>query len=172
MRSALNELSSIQDELQNRTADPLLGQPSIHSSIVTGGSELSVIPSQSCFQWERRTLPDESPIDFTGELERIIQAVTHHPGDHTVKGSEFFVRSPYRVPDDAEILKRLEKATPQSRRVGLSFWADSALAGGMGIPSILFGPIGHGAHAIDEWVSLKSLLNVYEVLKKLIVDFI
>ena len=41
----------------------------------------------------------------------------------------------------------------------------------MGIPSILFGPIGHGAHAIDEWVSLKSLLNVYEILKKLIMDF-
>ena len=53
----------------------------------------------------------------------------------------------------------------------MSFWADSALAGAKGIPSILFGPIGHGAHAIDEWVSLKSLLNVYEVLKKLIMDF-
>jgi len=59
----------------------------------------------------------------------------------------------------------------QSKLVGLPFWADSALAGAKGIPSILFGPIGHGAHAIDEWVSLKSLLNVYEVLKKLIMDF-
>jgi len=172
LRSAMEELSSIQDELQNRTPDPLLGHPAIHSSIIRGGSELSVIPSRSCFQWERRTLPDESPIDFTAELERIIQAVNNHPGAHTVKGREFFVRPPYRVPGDAEILKRLEAATPRSRQVGLSFWADSALAGGMGIPSILFGPTGHGAHAIDEWVSLKSLLNVYEVLKKLIVDFI
>jgi len=90
---------------------------------------------------------------------------------HTVKGREFFVRPPYRVPDDAEVFKRLQKATPQSRLVGLSFWADSALAGAMGIPSVLFGPTGHGAHAIDEWVSLKSLLNVYEILKKLILDF-
>jgi acetylornithine deacetylase len=171
LRSALDKLSSIQDELQNRSPDPLLGQPAIHSSIIKGGSELSVIPSQSCLQWERRTLPDESALECADELERIIQAVNNHPGDHTVKGREFFVRPPYRVPDDAEILKRLEKVTPQSRRVGLSFWADSALAGGMGIPSILFGPIGHGAHAIDEWVSLKSLLNVYEILKKLIMDF-
>ncbi|MEJ2286546.1 MAG: M20/M25/M40 family metallo-hydrolase [Desulfobacterales bacterium] len=171
LRSALNELSRIQDELQNRSPDPLLGRSSIHSSIIKGGSELSVIPGQSCLQWERRTLPDESPTDFTGELERIIQAVNNHPGDHAVKGSEFFVRPPYRVPDDAEIVKRLAKVTPQSKQVGLSFWADSALAGDMGIPSILFGPTGHGAHAIDEWVSLKSLLNVYEVLKKLIIDF-
>ena len=171
LRSAMEELSSIQDELQNRTPDPLLGHAAIHSSIIRGGSELSVIPSRSCFQWERRTLPDESPIDFTGELERIIQAVNNHPGDHTVKGREFFVRPPYRLPGDAEILKRLEAVTPQSRQVGLSFWADSALAGGMGIPSILFGPIGHGAHAIDEWVSLRSLIRVYDVLKDLIESF-
>jgi acetylornithine deacetylase len=171
LRSAMEEISSIQDELQNRTPDPLLGHAAIHSSIIRGGSELSVIPSRSCLQWERRTLPDESPPDFAGEMERIIQAVNNHPGNHTVKGREFFVRPPYHVPHDAEILKRLEKVAPQSKQVGLSFWADSALAGGMGIPSILFGPTGHGAHAIDEWVSLKSLLNVYEVLKKLIMDF-
>jgi acetylornithine deacetylase len=81
------------------------------------------------------------------------------------------VRPPYRVPDDSEILERFQKIAPQSKRVGLPFWADSALAGAADIPSILFGPCGHGAHAIDEWVSLKSLLNVYEVLKKLIMDF-
>jgi acetylornithine deacetylase len=171
LRSALDELSKIQAELQSRSPDPLLGYPSIHGSIIRGGSELSVIPSRSCFQWERRTLPDESPSDLTSEPERIIQAVKNHAGDHTVTGREFFVRPPYRVPGDAEILGRLQKMTPQSQQVGLSFWADSALAGAMGIPSILFGPIGHGAHAIDEWVSLKSLLKVYEILKKLIMDF-
>jgi len=171
LRSAMEELGKIQAELLSCNPDPMLGRPSLHSSIVRGGSELSVIPSRSCFQWERRTLPDESPRDLTIELERVIQAVNRHPGDHTVTGHEFFVRPPYRVPDDAEILKRLQTATPQSKQVGLSFWADSALAGAMGIPSVLFGPIGHGAHAIDEWVSLKSLLNVYEILKKLILDF-
>jgi acetylornithine deacetylase len=171
LRSALEEMSNIQAELQSRHPDPLLGHASIHSSIIRGGSELSVIPSRSCLQWERRTLPDESSRDLAGELKRILQAVNNHPGDHTVKGGEFFVRPPYRIPDDAEIVKRLQKVTPQSKRVGLPFWADSALAGAMGIPSVLFGPVGHGAHAIDEWVSLKSLLNVYEVLKKLILDF-
>jgi acetylornithine deacetylase len=171
LQSAMEELSKIQAELLRPNPDPLLGYPSIHSSIIKGGSELSVIPSQSCLQWERRTLPGESPQDLNNELKRIIEAVNNHAGEHRVKGRKFFVRSPYRVPDDAEILRRLQKATPQSRLVGLSFWADSALAGAMGIPSVLFGPTGHGAHAVDEWVSLKSLLNVYETLKKLIMDF-
>lgn len=171
LRAALNSMRDIQAELQRRDPDPLLGCASIHSSIIGGGSELSMIPSRSCLQWERRTLPGESPRDLGRELERILQAVNQHPGGHTAAGSAFFVRPPYRVPDDAEILRRIQKATPQSRRVGLPFWADSALAGAMGIPSILFGPSGHGAHAIDEWVSLGSLIRVYEVIKNLIQSF-
>ena len=101
----------------------------------------------------------------------MIQAVSNHAGDHTVTGREFFVRPPYRVAEDAEILKRLREVAPQSKLVGLPFWADSALAGAKGIPSILFGPIGHGAHAVDEWVSLGSLKRVYEIIKRLILAF-
>ena len=171
LRSALEELSKIQAELLLRHPDPLLGHASIHSSIIKGGSELSMIPSRSCLQWERRTLPDESLRDMASELDRILQAVNNHPGDHTVTGREFFVRPPYLIDEDAQILNRMQIVTPNSQRVGLSFWADSALAGAMGIPSILFGPIGHGAHAIDEWVSLKSLKSVYDVLKDFIESF-
>jgi acetylornithine deacetylase/succinyl-diaminopimelate desuccinylase-like protein len=75
------------------------------------------------------------------------------------------------VPADAEILARLQKASAQSVSVGLEFWADSALSGKAGIPSLLYGPIGHGLHAVDEWVSLRSLCKIYETLKRLIMEF-
>jgi len=171
LRSVLNELAKIQTELLEREPDPLLGYASLHSSIIEGGTELSVIPSHSCLKWERRTLPGESRQDLELELERIVQAANDHRGNHEVKARELFVRLPHRVADEAKILKRLQKASPQSKTVGLSFWADSALGARAGIPSVLFGPIGHGAHAIDEWVSLKSLVRVYEVLKKLIESY-
>ncbi len=171
LRSALNELNKIQADLLNRAPDPLLGHAILHSSIIAGGTELSVIPGHSCLQWERRTLPGESQRDLDMELERTVLAVENHPGNHEVKGRKLFSRPPYRVPDDAEILARLQKASPQSSSVGFPFWADSALAGEAGIPSVLFGPIGHGAHAVDEWVSLKSLLKIYDTLKRLISDF-
>jgi acetylornithine deacetylase len=168
LRSALDELAGIQDELLQRNPDPLLGHASLHSSIIEGGTELSVIPNRSRLQWERRTLPGESQAQLDLELERMVQAVKKHPGGHEVKARKFFTRQPYRVPDDAWILKLLQKASPQSNPLGLSFWADSALAAQAGIPSVLFGPAGHGAHAVDEWVSLKSLVRVYEVMQKLI----
>lgn len=171
LRSALDEISRIHEELLERQPDPLLGYGSLHCSTVEGGTELSVIPSRLLFRWERRTLPGETQSELNRELERMAEAVRNHPGGHTVKGRELFVRLPHSVPDDAEILKRLQKASPQSRKVGLSFWADSALGAQAHIPSVLFGPIGHGAHAADEWVSLKSLIRVYDVLKKLIESY-
>lgn len=168
LRSALDELDKIQQDLKARDPDPLLGYASVHSSIIAGGTELSVIPSQACLSWERRTLPGESQADLNREMQRILQAVMNHPGEHKANARELFVRQPHRVPDDAWILGHLQKALPGAPMVGLSFWADSALAAQAGIPAVLFGPAGHGAHAVDEWVSLKSLVRIYEVLKKLI----
>ena len=40
---------------------------------------------------------------------------------------------------------------------GVPFWADSALLADAGIPTVLFGPIGEGAHAEVEWVDVASL---------------
>jgi acetylornithine deacetylase len=171
LRAALDEIDNIQTELLKKQADPLLGHATLHSSIIEGGSELSVIPARSKLSWERRSLPGETQQDLNGELKRVLAAVENHPGAHTVNGQELFVRLPYRVSDKAEVLKRLQSAAPQSKPVGLSFWADSALGAKAGIPSVLFGPVGHGAHAVDEWVSLKSLVRVYAVLQKVIFDF-
>jgi acetylornithine deacetylase len=168
LRSALAELNDIQSELLDSRPDPLLGNATLHASIIDGGTALSVIPRRSRLQWERRTLPGESRARVDLELERVVQSVKKFPGDHRVKGREIFVRPPYEVSKTAKILTCLQGASPHSKLVGLSFWSDSALCGQAGIPSVLFGPKGHGAHAVDEWVSLKSLIRVYEILKKLI----
>ena len=48
--------------------------------------------------------------------------------------------------------------------VGASFWADSAFIGAAGIPTVLFGPGGEGAHADVEWVSIGDTIACAEVL--------
>jgi acetylornithine deacetylase len=171
LRAALDEIAGIQLELLEREADPLLGHATLHASMIQGGEGWSTIPSRSSLRWERRTLPGESKESLMRELDRVIRAVQNYPGNHKVSGREVFFRPPYRVPEDAEILNRLQQVSPQSKQIGLSFWSDSALTGLRGIPSVIFGPTGHGAHAKDEWVSLKSLVRVYETLKKMIMSF-
>ena len=47
---------------------------------------------------------------------------------------------------------------------GVPFWTDAALLHGAGIPAVLFGPSGAGAHADEEWVDLPSVeacANIY-----------
>ena len=166
LRAALDELDRIGSELRSRPPDALLGHASLHAGKIEGGTELSVVPAHARLQWERRTLPDEDAGEVDAELGRVARALEQLPGSHGVKGRKIFSRPPYRTPNGADILRRLQEAALGSKWVGLSFWADSGLMGLAGVPSILFGPIGHGAHAIDEWVSWKSLINVYEVLKK------
>lgn len=168
LRAALAELDRLRAELSARNPDALLGRPALHGGLIRGGTELSVVPAHARLQWERRTLPGEAAEGVAAELARVAGAVERLPGGHRVKRRVIFTRPPYRTPPGAGIIRRLQDADPAARLTGLSFWADAALLGLAGVPSVLFGPAGHGAHAVDEWVSRRSLLRVYEALQKVI----
>jgi acetylornithine deacetylase len=47
---------------------------------------------------------------------------------------------------------------------GASYWADSAFIAAAGIPTVLFGPGGEGAHAVEEWVSVADTVAVTRIL--------
>jgi len=50
-------------------------------------------------------------------------------------------------------------------------WFDAALLGAAGIPAVMFGPSGAGAHAAKEWVDLSSVVTCADVLADLTVRF-
>jgi acetylornithine deacetylase len=47
---------------------------------------------------------------------------------------------------------------------GASYWADAAFIAAAGIPTVMFGPAGEGAHAAEEWVSIASTEAVARTL--------
>ena len=47
---------------------------------------------------------------------------------------------------------------------GASYWADAAFIAAAGIPTVMYGPSGAGAHALEEWVSLSDTEAVARVL--------
>ena len=47
---------------------------------------------------------------------------------------------------------------------GHSAWMDAAFISAAGIPTVVFGPDGAGAHAVEEWVDLASVRECAEVL--------
>lgn len=163
--AALNELGKIQDELRARDPDPLLEYASLHASVITGGTAWSVYPADARLTWERRTLPGETTDDLRQELSRILATINGASGEHSVSGRLVFERLPHRVAGDSLPVKLLQAADMEADIAGMTFWTDAALLGRAGIPSVLYGPKGHGPHAIDEWVSLASLERVTRVLE-------
>jgi acetylornithine deacetylase len=79
------------------------------------------------------------------------------------------VRQPFEIGPEAELVTIVAAAAaevlPAPPRVGgVSYWADAAFLAAAGIPTVLFGPGGEGAHALEEWVSLSDTEAVARTL--------
>jgi acetylornithine deacetylase len=155
-------------ELDARLADrehPLLGRGSVHASVIAGGVELSSYPARCVLGLERRTLPGESAADVEAELEALLDACRAADPDLEAERRTLLVRGPFEVAQDAEIVRVVAEAAGAGTPVGgVSYWADSAFVAAAGIPTVLFGPRGEGAHAAEEWVDLASTETVARVL--------
>jgi acetylornithine deacetylase len=159
-------------ELQARLAEsahPLLGPATVHASLIEGGTEASTIPDRCVLVVERRTLPGESGAAVLAELESVVDGARAAMPEARFEVTLDVVREPLETPVDhplvaAALTAREEVVGAVGVPVGASFWADSALLSGAGIPTILLGPIGEGAHADVEWVDLASVEQTAEVL--------
>ena len=103
---------------------------------------------------ERRTLPGES----TEQVERELRELAD---DAELRLT--IAREPFEVSESEEIVG-LVREHSGSEIVGAAFWADSGLFAAAGIPTVLFGPKGEGAHAVVEWVDLPSAERVRDVI--------
>jgi acetylornithine deacetylase len=161
------------DELDRRlragAGHPLLGTGSIHASLIAGGTELSTYPDSCRLQVERRTVPGEPATLVQEQVQAILDETA--ASDPTFQAELWMglVREPFGVPEDEPIVQILrERATAALGEppplTGAGGWMDSALLAAAGVPTVVFGPAGAGAHADVEWVDLSSLERCYEIL--------
>ena len=170
LQYALATLDNINKKLSEKEPHPCLGHATLHPGLIKGGTAQSVIAAEATLNWERRTLPGETQKELDQELKQVVEAVESATGDHQVFAKQVYSRPPNQSGEDS-LIRMLQKATGNKSYSGMSYWADSALAAQAGIPSVLFGPAGHGAHAIDEWVSESSMINCYKYLRNFISNF-
>jgi len=157
---ALGELDAA---LGERT-HPLLGRGSVHASVIEGGEEMSSYPARCVLGLERRTLPGETVADVEAELEALVAACRVE-----ASASALLVREPFEVAADAEIVSVVRSAAAsvlgeEPPIGGASYWADAAFIAAAGIPTVMFGPGGEGAHAAEEWVSVRDTEAVARTL--------
>jgi acetylornithine deacetylase len=149
---ALDELDA---RLQAGARHPLAGAGAIHASVIEGGQEMSSFPARCILLGERRTIPGETLRHVESELEAIaggadVRIVAH--------------RDPYEAAAGHPFVDVVLRAAGAAEPVGAPFWTDAALLAAAGIPTVVCGPDGEGAHAEVEWVDLDSLERLRDVV--------
>ena len=171
MGRVLSRLEALDHELQAGPAHPLLGTPSLHASTIDGGGELSVYPDRCTLALERRTLVGEPDGVALDEVRHIIEQLRLEDPEFDATAESPLERPPYEVAADHPLpraLRSILRTAGRSTRVtGMSFWTDAAILARAGIPSILFGPSGHGLHSAEEYVELESVLACRDALADL-----
>ena len=161
MGPVLVRLTELDRRLRAEPTHPLLSSGSLHASLIEGGQEFSSYPARCVLTGERRTIPGELP-------EQVERELREAAGDAELK--LLVARGPFEVSADEEIV-RLVSRESGTELVGVPFWTDAALVAEAGIPTVLFGPAGEGAHAVVEWVDLPSVERVRDVLLAVARDF-
>jgi acetylornithine deacetylase len=154
MGPILVALAALDEQLQAGSPHPLVGPASLHASLIDGGQELSSFPASCTLTGERRTIPGET----VDQVEQELRAIA---GDAELR--IIASRDPLTAEHDHPFVELVGRVAEASEYVGALFWTDAALIAGAGIPTVLFGPAGEGAHAAVEWVDLASLDRVRDV---------
>lgn len=170
MGRLLQALAERDRALQAGPRHPLLGPASLHASLIEGGRELSTYPDRCVLQMERRTLPGEPPERPLEEVEAALHALRADDPAFAAEARLTFARPGYEMPAGHELPLRLAHALARhgraARTTGASFWADSAILGGAGIPSLVWGPGGAGLHSVEEYVNVDEVEACEAVLRE------
>lgn len=169
MGHVLVALDQLDRRLQAAPTHTLLGSGSLHASLIAGGQELSSYPERCTLSVERRTVPGEDQAVVEQQIEALLDQIARADPAFRATLHTTFARLPFEVdPGSAIVAELMQQAqgildTPPPV-IGETFWMDSAILGAAGIPTVIFGPTGAGAHAAVEWVDLDSVEQCARVL--------
>lgn len=172
----LAEIDRIDGEELPKKSHPLLGRPSVHASLIDGGTGMSTYPARCTVRIERRTIPGETPETVRRELEDAVARVGARRPTFRASVDVTFAQAPSDVAVDAPIVRALGdtlRDLGESVRVaGMTAWTDAALLNAAGIPAICFGPGDMGlAHAAEEYVMTDEIERATDVLSRLAIHW-
>ena len=169
MGRVLSALSELEAKVREGERHTLLGPGSLHVGTLAGGSGMSVYADRCELGLERRTLPGERPENLLEELRRMLRRLGEARGPFRAEARVDLARSPFEAHADSTVVATLSNVAADHlqaapRVQGATYWMDAAFTSEAGIDTVVFGPIGAGAHADVEWVDLESVRRHCEIL--------
>ncbi len=169
MGKVLVGLEELDRSLRSAPSHRLLGSGSLHASLISGGQELSSYPERCILSVERRTVPSETAQDVEFQVRQILDQLAASDAAFNAALKTTLLRPAFEVSQDepiVQVVRRHAAAIPGQEPgiIGATAWMDSAILSAAGIPTVIFGPGGEGAHAVVEWVDLEQVQRCVEVL--------
>jgi acetylornithine deacetylase len=164
MGHVLVRLEALDADIRSGSGHRLLGTGSLHASLIEGGQEYSSYPARCLLTGERRVIPGETATQVEKELAGLLDGI-----DGSARLT--FGRDALETDPGADVVRLALKQVGATEVHGVSFWTDAALLSEAGIPTVVLGPAGEGAHAEVEWVDVASLERCAEIYLAIAEEF-
>ncbi len=148
----LARLDRLEQELRSRVPNRWVGPPSLHASLLQGGTGWSTYSDRCVLRLERRTIPGETIEQVCAEIRSL-----------GLEPKVILAREPFEADPASPIVGAVQTAGG-GELCGDTPWMDAALTAAAGIETVVIGPHGEGAHAAVEWVDLDSTERLAEIL--------
>ncbi len=169
-------VGQLRSRLEGMPRHPLLGHGTVRVATISGGVDAATVAPSCTLTLERRTLPGETIDEVEAELRGLVTEAADTVPGLTATLSRMVGRGAFEAEPSSPIVTTVSRAfedvtgaTPGVR--GEPFWTDAGLFAEAGIPCLVVGVDGGGAHADEEWVTVASLETLTDVLERTIREF-
>lgn len=149
-----------------KTADPVLGAPTVNVGTIRGGTQNNIVPDYCEIEVDRRTVPGEIHEDILATLR---QTFRHIPITTEILSD----CPPLRTDLQNPFVEKLAHATgnPKSALVGAPWFCDAGILAQYGVPAVAFGPGSIAqAHTANEYVEWKEVLHATQTLERFLLS--
>jgi len=138
--------------------------------MISGGTDAATVAESCTLTIERRMLPAETPDSVEAELRDLLDTLKAAHSEFQFELRRLVARGAFEADLDGPIVRAVADSAervlgrPAASR-GEPFWTDAGLILEAGIPCLLIGVDGGGAHAATEWATVESIEQLTDILE-------
>ena len=152
-----------------------IAHTTVHTGVISGGTQINIVPKDCSFEFEFRYLPQDDPQRLLDEIKEFARTQLE-PRMHAIDpdtGFTFEERTSIPgldVRDNEDVVRLAKTLTGQNDHTKVAFGTEAGLFHlHAGIPTVICGPGSiEQAHKPDEWIGLEQVARCDDFIRRLL----